>query len=206
MINLFKDTDWTFLIRDSKLDVERKIRKDTIKLTSLKNANDTITYLRDVLPYIGQVQTVETQMEFNQPNQTSKYSGYFIDDRKYLVGDQFRFRFKLAQKNKIWEKVTEQLLKEDESLYRDPINGNIFQNKSKTLNLTDKSIGTSWFSDLVVVPRYLKKEDFLLQTDNSSSCSNFTGRTSGYYYECNEDSTIHVYLNMTLNLDDALRE
>lgn len=101
-------------------------------------------------------------MEFNQPGEKSKYSGYFINDRKYLVGDQIRLRFQFDKPNEIWTKVTEKLLKEDPTLYKDKVRGNVFQNKTLVKNKEGVSIGDSWFSDLIVVPRFLRKHDFLI--------------------------------------------
>ena len=76
---------------------------DTIRFNSIKNVNDTLTYLTNVFPFIGTRKTVEASMQFNKLGEKSKYAGYFIQDRKYLVGDEVRLRFKFSKPNLIWD-------------------------------------------------------------------------------------------------------
>jgi len=66
---------------------------NTVDFNHIKDRNDTINFLKHVLPKAGRAQPVQSVMDPSKPHIISDYQSYFFMDRKYLVGDTFRFSF-----------------------------------------------------------------------------------------------------------------
>jgi hypothetical protein len=84
--------------------------QDVVSFDNIKNKNDTLTFLKNCLPKLGELHSVSAAINENLPNVKSEYTGYFIDDRKYLVGDLMRFKFQFAQKNPLMNKLQKEKL------------------------------------------------------------------------------------------------
>ena len=70
-----------------------------MSLDSIKDLDDTIKFLKYVLPNIGEPREIESAYNDNFKEIRSKFSGFFLNERKYFVGDFVRFKFKFSKAN-----------------------------------------------------------------------------------------------------------
>lgn len=74
---------------------------ESVTINSIKNLNDTVTFLQYILPQIGKSRVVKTAFDIkNFPEDKSAFLGFFINDHSYLVGDLLRLSFKFNPMNK----------------------------------------------------------------------------------------------------------
>ena len=81
-----------------------------MSLDSIKDLDDTIQFLTYVLPNIGFPREIDSAYNDNFKEKKSKFSGFFLNERKYFVGDFVRFKFKFATANKAFVTLQEKLV------------------------------------------------------------------------------------------------
>lgn len=188
---------------------------DVISFDRIKNINDTLIFLKEIVPSFGKVENITTSMDPNFPDKKSTYAGYFIQDRKYLVGDCLHFSFRRFQKNRVFKHVQDKILGEDQRskgrsqhLSRAG-NGHLYKNMSQATEQPDLSkkdfkevLKSHWFTKLLPVPESISSENFL--GSKTTTCDDFTGLKSGFNYKCDPvDGTHDIYINMTLSAHEA---
>ena len=56
--------------------------------------------------------------------------GFFVNDRKYIIGNEVRIRMKIAKANQLFQKMKIRLGESSESLYYDEINNEVYFNST----------------------------------------------------------------------------
>jgi len=70
-----------------------------VSLDSIKDLDETIQFLKYVLPNVGQSRDIFSAYNENFKDKKSEFSGFFLNERKYFVGDFVRFKFKFSKAN-----------------------------------------------------------------------------------------------------------
>ena len=117
--------EWKESMTDEELlkqhkETESKIL-ESVTIDSIKNLNDTVTFLKYVLPEVGKSQKLKTAFDIRDididfPEDKSEFSGFFINDRSYLVGDFLRLSFKFNPVNDDFKKESDRVLKNNSDI------------------------------------------------------------------------------------------
>lgn len=81
-----------------------------VSLDSIKDLDDTINFLRYVLPNIGEASNITSAYDDNNQD-VSEFSGFFLNERKYFVGDFVRFKFRFSKENEVFDTIQKRLVK-----------------------------------------------------------------------------------------------
>jgi hypothetical protein len=100
--------------------------------------------LKYVLPKIGRAKDINSALQPNQELEEGKdpgqpVYGYFINDRKYLVGDTLKFSFSLAHENELFDVKKDEIKAKTPSVY--VYNEQLFEHCGSSLDPDDPASG-----------------------------------------------------------------